>query len=88
MYRLTEYCIVPGSSYDITGTCTQNPDPGDAEHLSLITKGENEPTFLISFRNEKDILERLRKRAILHIFGGGLLAVASVVCLLLRFGWL
>jgi hypothetical protein len=54
----------------------------------MIVKGQNEPTFLISWRSEKEIESTLRNRAALHIFGGGALAVACLAILLFRLGWL
>ena len=87
-YRLSEYCIVPEQSYDVTGTCVENPNPQDEHDRNMIVKGQNEPTFLISWRSEKEIESALRNRAALHIFGGGALAVACLAILLFRLGWL
>ena len=87
-FRLTEYCIVPGYEYDITGTCVENPQPHDANDRNLIVKGENEPTFLISWRSEKELEGSLRSHAMLHVFGGGALCVACLAFLLVRLGWL
>jgi hypothetical protein len=87
-YRLSESLILPGHWYDVTGTCVENPTPQDENDGNLIRKGTNEPTFLISFRSEKAIEGALRKRAALHIFGGGALAVASTGILLAKLGWL
>ena len=87
-YRLSEYCIVPEQSYDVTGTCVENPNPQDEHDRNMIVKGQNEPTFLISWRSEKEIESALRNRAALHIFGGGALSVACLAILLFRLGWL
>jgi len=87
-YRFTECCILPGHWYDLTGTCTENQSATGEHDRNLICKGENEPTFLISWRSEKNLESRLRNRALLHIFGGGALAVACLALLLLKFGWL
>lgn len=87
-YRLTEYCVLPDHWYDVTGTCTENPQARDDHDRNLIVKGQNEPTFLISWRSEKDLESRLRTRALLHIFGGAGLSVAALAFLLFRFGWL
>jgi hypothetical protein len=54
----------------------------------LIRKGTNEPTFLISWRSEKEIERTLRNRAALHIFGGAALSVACLGILLAKLGWL
>jgi hypothetical protein len=87
-YRLSEYLVLPDHWYDLTGTCIENPAPQDEYDRNLITKGTNEPTFLISWRSEKEIERTLRNRAALHIFGGGGLSVACLAILLAKFGWL
>jgi hypothetical protein len=87
-YRLSEYCILPGHWYDVTGTCVENPTPQDEHDRNMIVKGQNEPTFLITWRSEKEIKSTLRKRAALHIFGGAALAVVCLAILLFRLGWL
>ena len=87
-YRLSEYCIVPEHWYDVTGTCVENPNPQDEHDRNMIEKGQTEPTFLISWRSEKEIEGALRNRAVLHIFGGGALSVACLAILLFRLGWL
>lgn len=87
-FRFTEYCILPGHWYDVTGTCAENPSPRDQHDRNMIMKGSNEPTFLISWRNERGIEGSLRRRAALHIFGGAALSVTCLAILLARFGWL
>jgi hypothetical protein len=87
-YRLSEYCIIPEHWYDVTGTCVENPNPQDEHDRNMIVKGQNEPTFLISWRSEKEIESALRNRAALHIFGGAALSVACLAILLFRLGWL
>jgi len=87
-YRLSEYCILPEHWYDVAGTCTENPAPQDEHDRNMIVKGQNEPTFLISWRSEKEVKSTLRKRAVLHIFGGAALSVACLAILLFRLGWL
>ncbi len=87
-YRFTEYCILQDHWYDITGTCAENPKPLDEHDRNLIKKGENEPTFLISWRSEKEVEGNLRRRAMKHIFGGAALAVVCLAVLLTKLGWL
>jgi len=87
-YRLMEYCILPDQSYDVAGTCVENPDAHDEHDRNMIVKGQNEPTFVISWRSEKELKSRLRNRAALHIFGGAALSVVCLAVLLFRFGWL
>jgi len=87
-YRFSEYCILRDHWYDVTGTCVENPQARDEHDGNLIQKGENEPTFLISWRSEKNIESKLRNRAALHIFGGAALSIVCLAVLLARFGWL
>ncbi len=82
-YRLTEYCIVPGQAYDITGTCAENPNPRDEHDRNMILKGQNEPTFLISSRSEREVERTVRNKSLKMIFGG---AALSLVCLAIILG--
>ena len=89
-FRFTEYCIVPGRSYTIAGTCAENPNPKDEHDRNLIVKGESEPTFLISWKEEKQIESGFRWRALLYIFGGAAMAVVSLYLfiVLVKLGWI
>jgi hypothetical protein len=87
-FRLTEYCLVPGQMYDITGTCAENPHPQDEYDRNIILKGTNEPTFLISSKTEKEIESSLRKRTAWMVLGGAALAVACLAILLGKLGLL
>jgi hypothetical protein len=87
-YRFTEYCVLPEHWYDVTGTCVENPNAKDEHDRNLIQKGENEPTFLISWRAEREIEKTLRHRAALQVFCGAALSVACLGVLLKKLGWL
>ena len=87
-YRLTEYIVVPGHPYHISGTCGENPHPRDEDDRNLIQKGENEPTFHISWRTEQEVEKYLHRRALKYIFGGAALAVVCLGILLSNLGWL
>lgn len=77
-YSLAECCIVPEASYDVTGTCAENPKPLDEHDRNMIVKGQNETTFLISSKSKKDIQKMLRRRAAKYVFGGASLSVACL----------
>jgi len=86
-YRLTESCLVPGQTYDITGTCVENPEPRDEHDRNLIVKGANEPTFLISSRaKDKEVNQWLRTRSIKMVFGGAALALVCLAIILGKLG--
>ena len=87
-FLLKEYCILPEHEYEVTGSCVENPNPADQHDRNLITKGENEATFLISWRSEKDMETTLGKKAALMIFGGAGLSVVCLAILLAKFGLL
>jgi hypothetical protein len=80
-FRLTEYYVAPGEFYDVMGTCVENPNFKDASDRNLIRKGENEATFLISWRDARGTEKAVRKKAILRIFGGAALATACLYIL-------
>jgi hypothetical protein len=85
-YRLSEYLVIPEHWYDLTGTCVENPQPQDEYDRNMIVKGTNEPTFLITWRSEKEIRRTLRNRAAQYIFGGAILAVACLGIFLAKHG--
>ena len=87
-YRLTEYCLLPGQSYDITGTCAENPNPRDEHDRNMILKGTNEPTFLISSRSEKEVESWLRKQSLWMVLGGAALAIVCLAIFLGKIGLL
>ena len=81
-FRLTEYCIVPGLAYHISGTCAENPCPRDEHARNMILKGKNEPTFVISYRTEKATERDSRDRALKMIFGGAAVSIFSLALIL------
>jgi hypothetical protein len=87
-YRLTELCILPDRPYDITGTCEENPEAIDEHDRSIIAKGKNSSTFLISCRSEKALEGDLRARTLRNVLGGGLLAIGCTAALLQNLGYL
>ena len=87
-YRLTEYCVVRDQEYDITGACAMNPQSGNELDRQLITRGQNDSTFLISSLAAKSLEEGLHGRAWRNIVGGGLLAVIGAAVLLEALGFL
>ncbi len=87
-FRLTEYCVFPETEYDIAGTCAINPDAKNGLDSHVISRGQNDPTFLISNLPEKDLEKELHVRAWQHILGGGLLAVGGAAAFLETLGLL
>lgn len=87
-FRITEYCLRPGQLYDISGTCAENPHPRDQFDRNIILKGNNEPTFLISCKSEKELASSLRKRVAWMVLGGAALAVVCLAIILGKIGLL
>jgi hypothetical protein len=83
-FRFNEYCLLPGKTYDITGTCAENPNPRDEYDRNIILKGTNEPTFLISSRPEKEVQTWLWKQTLWMVFGGAALAVVCLAIILAK----
>jgi len=81
-YRLRESLILPGQEYHVTGTCVENPEARDAHDRNMIVLGQNEKTFLISWKPEQEVQQGLRKRALGMVFGGAALALFCLVLLL------
>ncbi len=81
-YRFREYLVLPGQEYDVTGSCMPNPAPKDAHDNNLIAKGQNEKTFLISWKSAEQARAALGKRSAGMIFGGAALAIVCLVLLL------
>jgi len=85
-YRFTEYCVLPGNEYDVIGTCTENPHPSGPDDRNLITKGQNEQTYLISSKAAGQLERSLRWKSALMVWGGVALAAACAAFLLAEFG--
>jgi hypothetical protein len=85
LYRLTEYCVIFGQTYHISGTCVENPKPLDDNDRNLICKGDSDALFHISRRMEAEDQKSYRDRALWYIFGGAALAVASMGLVLVCF---
>jgi hypothetical protein len=81
-YRLQESLILPGQEYHVTGTCVENPNSRDAHDRNMIVLGQNEKTFLISWKPEQAVRQGLRKRALGMVLGGAALALFCLALLL------
>ena len=86
-FRLREYVVTPGQEYLISGTCVQNSDSSASpDDRSMIAKGKNEPTFVISTKTDVQIHRALEKRSLLMIFGGAAVSIACAAALLVHLG--
>ena len=81
-YRLHEYLILPGVEYNVTGSCMENPNPADSKDRTVLCKGQNEKTFLISYKDGKEMEGGLRKHSLKMILGGAVLSLACLALLL------
>jgi hypothetical protein len=87
-FRLTEYLILPGQSYEIVGTCTENPSPRDQYDRNLIKKGQKVPTFIITSKTAEQEESTLRRGAMGQMFGGAAISVLMLAIFLAKHGWL
>lgn len=87
-YTFTEYCLVPGGTYNISGTCMENPHPQDANDHNMMARGSTEQEFVISSKEEKPLETGMRKSAVHKILVGAGLAIACLAILLFDLGLL
>jgi hypothetical protein len=87
-FRLTEYLILPGHSYEIVGACTENLSPTDQSGRNLIKKGEKAATFIITSKTAEQEESTLRRRAMGQMLGGAAISVLMLTIFLAKHGWL
>jgi hypothetical protein len=87
-YRFTEECLLADRDCTVMGTCVENPSPQDDHDRNLITRGENEGTFLISSNSEQKVEKGLRKQALILILIGSLFIILATVFALSNSGLL
>jgi E3 ubiquitin ligase len=89
-YHVKEYCILPGHWYEVMGTCMSYSEAAGKPDgaTSIIARGENDPTFLISWRAGPDIEGKLRRAALLRIVGGLTLTLFFAYRILRSYGLL
>jgi hypothetical protein len=78
-YRFTEECLLADRDCTVMGTCVENPRPKDDHNRNLITRGENEKTFLITSLSEQKSEKGLRKQALVLILIGSFIIIMAAV---------
>jgi hypothetical protein len=74
-----------GAAPQVTTSSTEGFDP---RPKVVLKKGENNPTFLISWRSEREVVQAMGWKSLAYIWGGPLLMLLSVYVLLAQFGML
>lgn len=87
-FRVTEFLVLPGHLYDVIGSCTENPDPTDEHDRNMITKGQNDPTFAITWQTRRQKAQALLGQARIQVFGGAALSLVCAAILLGKLGLL
>lgn len=85
-YRFSEYLVSPGLEYNITGSCVENPRCDGGADRTMISRGEHESTFLISWKSDAETQQTLLKRARWMVLGGAVLALGCLALLLGHLG--
>jgi len=83
--RYTEWFIEPKEKVYVMGTASDNPNvklTAKGMENVIIRKGQNEGTFYVSDKSEKDILSSLGWKVMLGVFGGAALTVGCLVFIL------
>jgi E3 ubiquitin ligase len=71
------------------GTAVADPaSPFDLNPKTVLMKGENNRTFFISWRSQRDLAKSLGAKSSLMIWGGPALTLLSLYWLLAHFGWM
>ena len=81
-YRITERCLLAGRNYLIMGTCAENSTATDENDRKLIKRGQNEKTFLITTKTEKQIERGLLRQAALMVVIGAAIIVGDFAFML------
>lgn len=71
-YQLTEWLVLPGQEYQVTGTCAENPNSTHEDDRVVIGMGERESTFIISSKTDANLATDL------SAFGWGLIIAGSL----------
>jgi hypothetical protein len=66
----------------VANSADASPESFDSHPPVVLTKGENNPTFIISWRSQRDLAKSLGWKCALMIWGGPVLALASLYVLL------
>jgi len=83
--RYTEWFIGPKERIYVLGTASDNPDvklTAKGMENVIIRRGENDRTFYVSDKSEKDILKSMNWKMILGVFGGAALTVGCLAFLI------
>lgn len=91
-FSFSEYCLLAGHRYLITGTCVENPNPKNEHDRNMVVRGQEDPTFTITEKSEEERLGSIHTVAIFLMFLGGAICIfifgLFVAIILNRSGWL
>ena len=86
--RFTEQCLLPDREYNILGTCVENPSAHDEHDRNMIVRGQNESTYVISWKAEVAIEKQTRRSSFLLILAGIVMLVLAAALVLKGVGLL
>jgi len=85
--RFSERNLAPGDPVYVLGSAEEQRGVQDEQERIIIRKGKHHPWFFIAESSEKEILKKMGRSTLLHIFGGAALTLVCVGYLLNKFGW-
>ncbi|MFZ0953481.1 MAG: hypothetical protein WAN17_14515, partial [Candidatus Sulfotelmatobacter sp.] len=74
--------VTPAGATSAAGVTSSPTDGFDPRPAVVLMKGKNNPTFLISWRSQRDLARSLGWKCTLMIWGGPALALLSLYILL------
>jgi hypothetical protein len=82
--RFRECNLAPGDPVYVLGSAEERPGVQDEQERIVVRKGKHHPWFFIAESSEKDVLKKMGRSTLLHIFGGSALCLACLGYLLYR----
>lgn len=84
--RFTERNLGPGDPVYVLGSAEEKRGVADEHERIVIRKGKHHPWFFIAESSEKELLKKMGRSTLLHIFGGAALCLFCLGYLLHKFG--
>jgi len=85
--RFFERNLSPGDKVYVLGSAEEVPGMQDEHDRVIFRRGKHHPWYFIAEASEKELLAKMGRNTMLHIFGGAALTLVCLGILLAKFGW-